>query len=700
MNARAVCQFVVGFVLVALAGLYVNWSSHYFFLFDDFALFGEASRRTAAEIVTTPLFGFYRPLVFLLTKVEFGVFGWQHPEAALAISQSIHLINAGLAFLLARKLRLSMTASAVAAATFALSPWSSESYGWVSARFDVVSTSGVLSTLLLMMAASDAPGRGTRAVATVAGVVTTLVAVFAKESGALLPVYCAAVLLAKGPRLRMPWLFLLGVTTGVGVYLVCRHSVLPSLGGAYGSFPTLVADADIVANLGRYLLAFVAVPRPGFTPTASAGLVLVAVLVGLGLIIGWQVFRERRALLWLCLGAFLVGLAPVIWLPVLAGSTAAGRFLYLPGLWICILAGAASERGLRRDGASLLASLGVALLVPLLAAMALVSVTHQATTWKMAASLSRRGIQAFAPLVDQGLTTVYLPALPYWFAEGPFVLKSYAFGFYYAGRDVPAVRTHDMVVTRLGNRAIFGGWKDAAPQTALGPKVTIHDLGLPVSGMPTRLSLDPTRVSLLQTANSRPGGGSLIALDGPATVRWSIDIPAGAPIAITPAQGDGPATLAVTITSAPPGLDETIIARLRVDGRSVLLPDIAVHIRTLADLDTVPPFGSLDAPSADFALSQPTLLQGWTLDDFDLRRVWVARVAPDGSQVPLGNVVVQGERPDITRQYSRAYNTTQAAWSFVLEPAAVAGAVRPFVVQVLAEDGAGHQIVIGQRTVR
>jgi len=276
MNARAVCQFVVGFVLVALAGLYVNWSSHYFFLFDDFALFGEASRRTAAEIVTTPLFGFYRPLVFLLTKVEFGVFGWQHPEAALAISQSIHLINAGLAFLLARKLRLSMTASAVAAATFALSPWSSESYGWVSARFDVVSTSGVLSTLLLMMAASDAPGRGTRAVATVAGVVTTLVAVFAKESGALLPVYCAAVLLAKGPRLRMPWLFLLGVTTGVGVYLVCRHSVLPSLGGAYGSFPTLVADADIVANLGRYLLAFVAVPRPGFTPTASAGLVLVA----------------------------------------------------------------------------------------------------------------------------------------------------------------------------------------------------------------------------------------------------------------------------------------------------------------------------------------------------------------------------------------------------------------------------------------
>ena len=113
MNARAVCQFVVGFVLVALAGLYVNWSSHYFFLFDDFALFGEASRRTAAEIVTTPLFGFYRPLVFLLTKVEFGVFGWQHPEAALAISQSIHLINAGLAFLLARKLRFSMTASAV-----------------------------------------------------------------------------------------------------------------------------------------------------------------------------------------------------------------------------------------------------------------------------------------------------------------------------------------------------------------------------------------------------------------------------------------------------------------------------------------------------------------------------------------------------------------------------------------------------------
>jgi len=698
--ARAVCQCVAGCVLVALAGVYVDWSAHYFFLFDDFALFGEASTRSVDAILTTPLFGFYRPLVFLFTKLEFSVFGWQHPEAALAISQSVHAINALLAYALSRKLRLSVTASAVAAATFALSPWSSESYGWVSARFDVFSTTGVLATMLLALVASDASGRGTRSLAVAAGVLATFVAVFAKESGVLVPVYCTMVLIAARRRNIAQLMFLIGVSAVVAVYLVCRHSILPSLNGAYGTFPTLIANADIVGNLGRYLLAFVAVPRPGFTPTASASLSLVVLLTGLGAVTCWQVYRERRPMLWLCLCAFLVGLAPVIWLPVIAGSSSAGRFLYLPGLWICILAGAATERGLRRDGAHLLSSIGVALFVPALAVLALISVTHQATTWKLATALSRQGIRAFAPLVDQGLTEVYLPALPYWFAEGPFVLKGYAFRFYYAGHNVPVVRTHDMVVTRLGARALFGGWKDGVPETAVGPAVLIHDLDLPVSGMPARVTLDRAQVSLFRASNNQAGNRAQIALSGSPSARWSFELPAGAPIDISPQQGDGPATVVVSIPASAASLDETILVPLRVDGRTAARAVIEVHVKSLASPDTTPPFGWIDAPAGDVDLRAPVMLQGWTLDDINLQRVWVVRVAADGTTVPIGDVLRQGERLDVTAANPKTHDLSLAAWSLVLEPASVAGVSHPFVIRVMAEDGAGNIATIGQRTVR
>src|SRR5881394_1758524 len=70
--------------LVAAAALLLvvidaSYARRYFFLFDDFALVGQASTFSVHNIVTSARFGFYRPVVFLLVKAEWWAFSWRHP---------------------------------------------------------------------------------------------------------------------------------------------------------------------------------------------------------------------------------------------------------------------------------------------------------------------------------------------------------------------------------------------------------------------------------------------------------------------------------------------------------------------------------------------------------------------------------------------------------------------------------------------
>ena len=178
MAARA----VTAVCLVAAAAAFVILARHaagYFFLFDDFALNGQASRWPLHDLLATPLFGFYRPGEFLWVRGAHAAFGWHTPAGYAAATLLLHAVNAALVGRLARRLAGDATAAWVAGALFALSPWSAEAMFWMSAGFDVLSTSGALVALLAGLAACD-PARSRRAGAALVAVCAagTIVALF------------------------------------------------------------------------------------------------------------------------------------------------------------------------------------------------------------------------------------------------------------------------------------------------------------------------------------------------------------------------------------------------------------------------------------------------------------------------------------------------------------------------------------------
>src|SRR5262245_13901636 len=116
----------------------VAYLRQYFFLFDDFALVGQASIFPLRELSTVAHFGFYRPVVFVLAKAEFWAFSWRHPAGYLAVSLTIHALSAALVFGISRRFGLATLSAAAGAVLFAASPWATEATFWVSGRFDIL----------------------------------------------------------------------------------------------------------------------------------------------------------------------------------------------------------------------------------------------------------------------------------------------------------------------------------------------------------------------------------------------------------------------------------------------------------------------------------------------------------------------------------------------------------------------------------
>jgi hypothetical protein len=443
---------------VAAFAILARHAAGYFFLFDDFALNGQASRWPLHDILATPLFGFYRPGEFLWVRAAHAAFGWHTPAGYAALTLLLHAWNALLVGRLARRLTGGALAAWVAGTLFALSPWSAEALFWMSAGFDVLSTCGALVALLAGLAACD-PARSSRAAAGLIAVcaAATVVALFTKESTAILAGLFAATAGAATVERRVSWPRVAGVVAAMalltGVYLVVRRAVLSSLsGGVYGDWFTLMAQADLAGNAGRLLRAAVVWPAPHDAsfhtigvmavtgPLAAAALVLLAVAA--------VVLRPR-------VGAVLVAAAgltllPILWLRLHPDTSATGRVLYLPGVLLALLAAQGLQPLFARRVEWLRWSATAALAT--VCATAVVSLDGQRAIWAQAVHLSRATIEAFRPFVaDPG--PLHVENLPLWFEEGPYVVKSYAFGYYYHPARVPVVSATALTLTSVGGRA-------------------------------------------------------------------------------------------------------------------------------------------------------------------------------------------------------------------------------------------------------
>jgi hypothetical protein len=475
-------RWLAGALALAAGGaMLLVWGWHaagYFFLFDDYALLAQATRTPVGEIASTPLFGFYRPFVFLATRLEGAVFGWGQPAGHAAANVLLHALNAALVALLARRLLASTGAAAAAGLLFLASPWSAEAVFWMSGRFDLWAAFGVLAALAVAVhaAGGDPRRRLSMGAAVPLVAIATAAALFSKESSVvlalLLPLTVAA---AGGPVDRRRLAILCGVVAGLTVaYLAVRSRAVSLLGGVYGDWGALMRGAPVTGNLGSFARAVLQPPVAHDASWRTTGLAALTTLPAAAMLVTLLAAAGRRTrqagLLAAALGTALL---PVLWIGLSSMSSAGGRAIYLPGafvvLWAALGVSVLANARATRARAALLAGCA------LLAAHHLVSLRAQAYGWRQAAKLARAGIEQFEPLVGRP-GRVHVTDLPFWFEEGPYVLKSYAFGLYYHPRPVPEVSASAVTLTLVDGRVqpVTRGPEPGAPPPAVdGTPVTL-----------------------------------------------------------------------------------------------------------------------------------------------------------------------------------------------------------------------------------
>lgn len=63
------------------------------------------------------------------------------------------------------------------------------------------------------------------------------------------------------------------------------------------------------------------------------------------------------------------------------------------------------------------------------------SLSYQYNWWSLATSISRKCIEQFSQYIDKG-KNFYISNLPSRFRDGPYILKTYAFPYYYQKNDI------------------------------------------------------------------------------------------------------------------------------------------------------------------------------------------------------------------------------------------------------------------------
>jgi hypothetical protein len=456
-RARSGRAFASACALALIASALVVWVGHagsYFFLFDDYALVGQSLSNSLGAIFRTPLVGFYRPSAFVLLKAESLLWGWSRPWAFATAGIGLHLANSLLVWRLFRL--VSPRHGLFTALLFLISPWAGEAVFWMSGRFDLFATTMVLGTLI----AGDRFHRSrTYADATcwaVLGGGSAAAALLAKESTIVLPglwILQRAFQSGIRPALDKRSLQVLAFLWAAALaYLLLRQQYLPAWTGAYGNYRELFNPATVVSNYVSFWRTIVWLPLPArveiASMTAQWGLawpcmvVVLPVLVASGL---RSMPRGGFAVL-----AFSVALMPVIWIGGGGPSTAGGRMLYLPGVW----AAAVIALGLvhvanvcERTSSTLVCRSTCAFAVVLLVAYFAASLRYQGALWSRATFAARNAMMQFEQRLPNLPAAIGITNLPFRCDEGPLVLKSYAFGYFFAPRHVPRVHSRGLVLS-------------------------------------------------------------------------------------------------------------------------------------------------------------------------------------------------------------------------------------------------------------
>jgi hypothetical protein len=295
----------------------------------------------------------YRPLTTLTYLWNYAVLG-DGPNATgyHAVNFAMHAVNIALVYLLGLAVfgesRGAWPAFAMAA-LWALHPILSESVTNVVGRADLMAAFGVLAGLLCYVRSTAAIGWRNWAW-TLALAAAAAIAIFAKESGAVLVAVMVVYEVAFAPKIqwRARTACYLAVLFPAAVYFAMRQSVLAQVSSlliSYCDNPLQQAGFWIsrltaVKVLGAYLglLIWPARLSPDYSynqiplSTGTDGRTVFAVLVWIAVAAAafFSYRRARPALFFIAF--FAVTIAPVANLVILVGSIMAERFLYLPSI--------------------------------------------------------------------------------------------------------------------------------------------------------------------------------------------------------------------------------------------------------------------------------------------------------------------------------------------------------------------------------
>lgn len=432
-------------VLAVTLAVFVAHIWGYFFLLDDFALIREGSTRTAMELLRHPLFNFYRPAEHVWIKLLFHFFGWIHPGGYVAASLALHVCSSWLVTRLAQACELSGRTSWVAGLLFLLSPWATEPYFWMSAGFDLIATLAMLAALVCGLRDTPAVG-GPKPMRMAAGFAAAAVALLAKETAvAVAPLFIAGVVFIQGPRglaRRRIATYAAGLLVLTAVYLAVRERMLPSLGGGYGTLASLVRSSSPASNAFTFVRAYLVFPLPHLAVIPFVFVAVAVLLIAIAAI-------ERPPVAALAVIAMAASLAPIVWLPLNAGSSAANRFLYFGGAWLSLLLAAGTER---------LKAVTRGAVLALVVGVALGSVAHQARIWREASRLSRSSIDQLRPFAGS-TQPLFVTNLPWEFTDGPYVLNEAALRYYFQG-GLPPFRARAMAMTFDRPESTLAFWPD------------------------------------------------------------------------------------------------------------------------------------------------------------------------------------------------------------------------------------------------
>ncbi len=301
----------------------------------------------------------YRPLPLWTLAIDRAVWGL-HPAPYHVGNLLLHILNALLVYLLARRLEMPPWAGVFASALFAVHPIQTEAVAYITGRFDLMACTGMLGAILLY-----ASGRDVLAVLSFSG------ALLSKEHAIVTPL-----LLFCLPAQRPAWRRLAAYPLVIVLFLAVRFHVL---GGAWSLAEISVLDNPLahVSPGWRILSALwvavlyalqVALPwnlSPDYSfrqvvpiERLGDGRLLGAALVLLGLaLLAWHIRRAPVAR-WLALAA-LGPFGVVSNLPMPIGTVMADRLLYLSMPAVALIAAWVAVRwtGLRSGRSFIVAAI-------------------------------------------------------------------------------------------------------------------------------------------------------------------------------------------------------------------------------------------------------------------------------------------------------------------------------------------------------